>query len=128
VREHAIPHWRVVGFAVVFIALPLGFTAGVVALAIGSPAWSLFAGLGAGGVGALLGVMLIRLPETSRVSGRVSTLSMAAVCFSTQLLTGVPDRILLVPVAFLATMFMVISTSLLLRRQHRPESFRAGRS
>jgi hypothetical protein len=125
--EDPIARWRLIGFDVVFVTLPLALVAGLAALAIGAPGWSLAAGVGAGTVGAHVGLRLIRLPEESRVPSWAGTVGIGIACVSGLFLGHVSNRISIVPGAFLTVMVVVISVSLLVRRRRHPESFGIAR-
>jgi hypothetical protein len=125
--EHPIARWRLIGFDAVFVTLPLALIAGVTALAIGAPRWSLAAAIGAGIVGALVGLRLIRLPAESRAPAWAGTVGIGVACLSGPFLNPFPNRITVIPGAFLTVMLAVISASLLVRRRRHPESFRVAR-
>ena len=119
--------WRVVGFDVVFVVLPVACVAVVAVLATNVPRWSWVSALGAAAIGALVGLRLTRAPKDSTVPGWVFTAALGAACFLVPLLSSLRDSITIVPFAFGTGLIAVISISLLVRRRRDPESFAARR-
>jgi hypothetical protein len=126
-QEAPVARWRIVGFYVLFAALPIATAAAAIALAVSAPRWSLAAVLGAAGLGALVGVALDRLPTDMALPPWVFTVGIAAACFLTSAL-HVSDAVAAVALAFAAGLLGVLCVSLIMRRLHHPESFRGQAS
>jgi hypothetical protein len=126
-QEAPVARWRIVGFYVLFAALPVATAAAAIALAARAPRWSLVAALPAAGLGAVVGVALGRLPTDMAPPPWVFTVGIAAACFLTSAL-HVSDAVAAAALAFAAGLLGVICVSLILRRVQHPETFRGRAS
>jgi hypothetical protein len=122
-QEAPVARWRIIGFYVLFAALPVATAAVAIGVAADAPRWSLAAALCAATVGALVAITLGRLPADMMLPPWAFTVGIAGACFLVSAL-DVSDTVAAVALGFAAGLLGVICVSLILRRKNNPESFR----
>lgn len=99
-----IAPWRIYAWRVLVVLIPLGFAALTVNLARSAPAWSIAAACAAAALGVVAMLAISRLPSERKLPGQNGWLAVVAAGALGPLLAGAPDRIAVIPLAFLVAL------------------------
>jgi uncharacterized membrane protein YdcZ (DUF606 family) len=122
-QDITVARWRIVGFYILFAALPIATAAAAIAVAVDAPRWSLAAAICAAALGGLVGIAVGRLPPDATLPPWAFTAGLAGACFVTTALSSVADDVAAVVRGFAAGLLAVTSSSLIVRRKRHPETF-----